>query len=271
MPAIIEARPLRAKRGSRSKVSFLTLPITILGLFILWEASVRLLDVQSYILPTPSAVVIKAFEDLREGTIIPHFAITLFEVLVGFSFAAVTGIVLGSAIAMIGFLNRTLYPIILALQTVPKIALAPLFLIWFGYGVQSKFLTAALIALFPILVNVVLGMQTIDPRRLLLMHSLNASFLTVFFKARLPSMLPHLFAGLEVGIIFAVMGAIVGEFIGASTGLGSLIVQRQASVDVAGVFSVLLYLSFMGTGLNFLLRLVTRRYAFWSRGQTVKA
>src|SRR6185312_5762498 len=140
-----------------------------------------------------------------------------------------------------------------------------LFLIWFGYGFQSKIVTAALISLFPILVNVVTGMRTMDERRLLLMRSLGARLLTVLFKTRLPSMLPHLFAGLEVGIIFAVMGAIVGEFIGAAMGLGSLIVQRQASVDVSGVFSVLVYLSLMGIGLHLLLRLVTQRFAFWSR------
>lgn len=243
----------------------MTLPLTVAAFFIAWEVLVRLFEVKSFILPTPSAVIVKVFQDFVSGGILVHLWVTLTEVVIGFLLAAAAGIVLGSGIALVGFLNRTLYPFILAIQTVPKIALAPLFLIWFGYGIQSKILTAAMIAFFPILVNVISGIRTIDPRRILLMRSLNASFIEIFLKARLPSMLPQLFAGLEVGIIFAVIGAIVGEFIGASTGLGSLIVQRQASVDVAGVFSVLVYLSFMGIGLNLILRLLTRRFAFWQR------
>jgi NitT/TauT family transport system permease protein len=241
-----------------------SLALTVITLLVLWELTVRALDVPKYILPPPSAVVIKVYQDLITGTIVPHFTVTLSEVVFGFLIAAVLGLALGSAVALLPVFEKTIYPLILAMQTVPKIALAPLFLIWFGYGVQSKIITAALIALFPILVNVVAGMRAIDQRRILLMRSLGASAVSVFFKARLPSMLPHLFAGLEVGIIFAVMGAIVGEFIGASTGLGSLIVQRQASVDVAGVFSVLVYLSFMGVVLHAVLRAFTSRFAFWS-------
>lgn len=241
-----------------------SLALTIIVLLMLWEVTVRGLDVPRYILPPPSAVIMKVYEDFISGAIVSHFVVTLSEVICGFVIAAVVGLSLGSAVALISVFERTLYPLILAMQTVPKIALAPLFLIWFGYGIQSKIVTAALIALFPILVNVVAGMRAIDQRRILLMRSLGASVFSVFFKARLPSMLPHLFAGLEVGIIFAVMGAIVGEFIGASTGLGSLIVQRQASVDVAGVFSVLVYLSFMGVVLHAVLRAFTSRFAFWA-------
>jgi NitT/TauT family transport system permease protein len=265
MASVLEVHEGRPDRPRRWNGRSLSLPLTIVAFLLGWEFSVRLLEVQTYILPTPSAVAWKVFQDLRTGTIVGDFAVTLIEVLCGFAIAAIAGIAIGSAIALVGFLERTIYPFILAIQTIPKIALAPLFLIWFGYGLQSKVLTAALIALFPILVNVISGMRTIDDRRILLMRSLNASSMTIFLKARLPSMLPHLFAGLEVGIIFSVMGAIVGEFIGSSRGLGCLIVQRQASVDVAGVFSVLVYLSFMGIGLNLVLRSITKRYAFWSR------
>ncbi len=258
-------RPTRRVQGSRH----FGLIVAVVGFLLFWEASVHFFNVQQFILPPPSAVATKFAEDLLSGAIIPHFRVTLIEVLCGFFLAATLGMILGSAIALIGVLERTLYPFILALQTVPKIALAPLFLIWFGYGLQSKIVTAGLIAFFPVLVNVISGMRTVDPRRILLMRALNASFLQTFLKVRLPSMLPQLFAGLEVAIIFAVIGAIVGEFIGASTGLGSLIVQRQASVDVSGVFSVLVYLSLMGITLNFVLRLLARRFAFWQRSREI--
>jgi NitT/TauT family transport system permease protein len=160
--------------------------------------------------------------------------------------------------------ERVVYPYILALQTIPKVALAPLMIIWVGYGIQSKALTAGLIAFFPILVNVVVGLKTVEPRMLLLMRALKAGHLQTFVKVRLPSMLPYLFAGLETAIIFAVIGAIVGEFIGASQGLGSLIIQRQAAIDVPGVFSVLFYLSALGIILDAVLRAIAHRYAFWS-------
>jgi NitT/TauT family transport system permease protein len=111
---------------------------------------------------------------------------------------------------------------------------------------------------------VIAGLRTVEPRRLLLMRALKAGAWETFVKVRFPSMLPYLFAGLEVGIIFSVIGAIVAEFVGASQGLGSLIVQRQSAVDVAGVFSVLIYLSLMGLALNFILKLITRRFVFWT-------
>lgn len=128
---------------------------------------------------------------------------------------------------------------------------------------------AALIAFFPILVNVIAGLKTTDARRVLLMKALRASPLQIYMKVRLPSMLPYLFAGLEVGIVFSLIGAIVGEFVGASVGLGSLIIQRQAVVDVAGVFSVLAYLSLMGLAMSLAVKLVANRMTFWSRSQDI--
>jgi NitT/TauT family transport system permease protein len=172
---------------------------------------------------------------------------------------------LGCAIGLVPVVERIVYPYVLALQTIPKVALAPLMIIWVGFGIQSKIVTAGLIAFFPVLVNVVAGLKTVEPRRVLLMRALKASPWQTFIKVRLPSMLPYLFAGLEVGIIFAVIGAIVGEFLGSSRGLGSLVIQRQAAIDVAGVFSILVYLSAMGIALNLILRSVAKRYAFWSQ------
>ncbi len=243
---------------------WLIVSFTTAVLLLIWEALVWLMQLPAFIVPPPSAVIMRVWEDLITGFILPHLWLTFLEVLIGFLVAAALGIVLGTGIALIRILDKTVYPFVLALQTIPKVAVAPLLIIWFGYGMQSKVVTAALLAFFPILVNVVAGLRTGDTRRILLMRALRAGPVKTYFKVRLPAMLPYLFAGLEVGVIFSVIGAVVGEFIGASQGLGSVIIQRQAFVDVTGVFSVLVYLSAMGILMSLVLRLIARRYAFWS-------
>lgn len=237
--------------------------ITTFLLIVFWEIVVRFFGIPIYLLPPPSLILSQIWSDLYSGLIGPHFLTTLVEVVLGFIIAALTGVCLGTLIGLVPLFERIIYPYILALQTVPKIAIAPLILIWVGYGVQSKIIIAALIAFFPILVNVIMGLSVIDRDTVDLMRSLGSSPMQTFAKARLPNMLPYLFAGLEIGIIFSLIGAIVGEFIGSSTGLGSLIIQRQGAIDVLGVFSALFYLSVMGTLLHGLLRLVRRRFIFW--------
>lgn len=230
-----------------------------------WQGSVVLFDIPAYVVPTPTTVATRIYEDLASGLILPHFWITFVEVIVGFAIAVLFGLGLGVAIGLSPAVDRAIYPLLLAFQTIPKVAVAPVLIIWFGYGLHSKAIMAALIAFFPILVNVIAGLKTTDQRRLMLMKSLRARPLQVFMKVRLPSILPYLFAGLEVGIVFALIGAIVGEFVGASVGLGSLIIQRQAVIDVAGVFSILIYLSVMGLLLSLAVKLVASRTAFWDR------
>ena len=252
------ARPRWALREKVGQVAGL---IIFLGV---WEGSLRLFGVPQYILPTPTEIILRIISDATSGLIVPHLVVTVLETVFGFFLAAILGIGLGCAVGLSPRFERVVYPYILALQTIPKVAVAPLMIIWVGYGIQSKILTAGLIAFFPILVNVVVGLKTVEPRMLLLMRAIKAGHLQTFIKVRLPSMLPYLFAGLETAIIFAVIGAIVGEFIGASQGLGSLIIQRQASIDVPGVFSILFYLSAIGIVLDVGLRGIARRYAFWS-------
>lgn len=245
--------------------STLLAPVAFAAFLLVWELTVRVFEVPAYLVPTPSAAAIKVWSDLVSGLIVPHFWITLTEVVVGFAIAALGGIALGTVIGLMPVLNRAIYPLILAFQTIPKIALAPLFLIWFGFGPTSKIITVATIVFFPVLVNVVAGLSTVDARRLLLMRALGAGPLKTYWKVRFPSMLPYLFAGLEVAIVFSVTGAIVAEFIGASQGLGSLIIQRQSTSDVAGVFSILVYLTFMGLGLHAILRACGRHFTAWAQ------
>jgi NitT/TauT family transport system permease protein len=237
-----------------------------LAVFVaLWELAIRVFNVQPFILPAPSEVAVRVVDDLAAGHIVRHFPITFAEVCLAFALASVAGVLAGTAIALVPLIERTVFPLILSIQTVPKVAIAPLFLIWFGFGIQSKVITGALIAFFPILINVVAGLKAVDAQQVLLMRALKASALQTFVKLRLPSMLPFLFAGLQIGLVFAVIGVIVGEFIGATNGLGVLIIIRQGAIDVAGMFSVLIYLAFMGVALSAVLRWVAGRYTFWER------
>jgi NitT/TauT family transport system permease protein len=222
------------------------------------------MEVPSYILSRPSAIGQRIVQDFSSGEVIPHLATTFIEVLSGIAIAALLGLTLGTLIGMFSVVDKTIYPIILVMQTIPKVAVAPLMIIWLGYGMSSKIVTAALLAFFPVLVNVVAGIKTVDPRRITLMRMLCATPLQTYLKVRLPNMLTFLFAGLEVAVVLALIGAIVGEFVGASVGLGSLIIQRQAQVDVSGVFSILAYLSATGLLLTLIVKLAGRRIVFWN-------
>ncbi len=269
MAELNQTTPAGAGRPATALIARTALPLAAFAVFLLlWELAVRLLEVPAYLIPAPSRVAVVAWRDMTTGIIWPHFMTTTTVVLVGFGIAAVAGLAIGTAIGLMPLLNRMIYPLILAFQTIPKIALAPLFLIWFGFGATSKIVTVATIVFFPVLVNVIAGLSTTDPRRLLLMRALRAGPFATYWKVRFPGMLPFLFAGLEVAIVFSVTGAIVAEFIGSSRGLGSLIIQRQSAADVAGVFSVLLYLTLMGLFFHAVLRLVGQRCTRWARTET---
>jgi NitT/TauT family transport system permease protein len=233
----------------------------------LWQWGAAAAGIPEYILPLPSVIAQKFWVTLPVQ--MHHLGATAMTTLIGLALAVVVGVLLALAVIYVGALKAIILPALAAFDSIPKIAIAPLFIIWFGYGIQSKIVTVALIAFFPIIVNVIVGLETVDARRLLLMRALKGSAVQTYLKVRLPSMLPFLFAGLEMALIFSVIGAIVAEFIGASVGLGSVIIQRQATVDVAGVFSVLLHLSVMGIALNAILKLIARPFAFWARSKDI--
>jgi NitT/TauT family transport system permease protein len=161
--------------------------------------------------------------------------------------------------------ERSVYPFVVAFQAMPKIAMAPLILVWFGYGHTSKFLVTALVAFFPVVVNVIAGLKAGDERQLILMRALRASWWTRMVRVRIPNALPYIFAGLDIAAVFAVIGAVVAEFLGSPNGLGSLVIIRQTSVDTPGLFSVLFFLAVMGSGLHFLINAVARKFTFWSQ------
>ncbi len=236
-------------------------------LMMAWHFSVVSGLVPVFVLPAPLDVATKVLSDVIDPSVQYDIFYTVAEILIGFAVAAAFGIVLGAVIALVPLVDRVLSPYIVALQTIPKVAIAPLLIIWFGFGIESKIVIVALIAFFPILVNVVLGFRSTDPRQIVLMNVLDGSVLQIFTKVRIPNALPFIMAGLYIAMIFSVIGAVVGEFLGSAYGLGSQIMQRQASMDVVGVYSILVILTVIGIALNALVKIASRKLVFWGNGE----
>ena len=230
-----------------------------------WEGACRIFHISDLVLPSPSAILSKIISLSMTGVIWPHLWATLIEIVAGFLLGVASGLVLGTLISLIPIVERLVYPYVVALQTLPKVAIAPLFIIWFGYGLTSKIVVTALVCFFPILVSVVAGFHSTDKDQLDMMQAFGASKWQTLVRLRIPSALVVIFAGLEIAAVLAVIGAIVGEFVGAQAGLGFLIVTLNFNLDVSGVFAVLIYLSFIGLILHGLMRFAARRYIFWIR------
>ncbi|MFL5365214.1 MAG: ABC transporter permease [Myxococcales bacterium] len=241
--------------------------LLLVASFAVWEGAVRALRVPAFILPPPSQIGAALYRGALSGIYLHHFWITLAETLLGFLAGATVAFFFGTLIAASRPAEYFLYPYIVMFQSMPKVALAPLIIVWFGLGLGSKVVSAALIAFFPLLVNTIVGLRSADEDRVDLMRSLGATQMQIFWMLRLPSALPFLMAGLEVAMVFALVGAIVAEFVGSEAGLGMLIQSRNFSMDVAGEFAVLFILAALGLGLNAVVVLVRKRVLFWDPSQ----
>jgi NitT/TauT family transport system permease protein len=228
-----------------------------------WEAVVRGFQIPPFILPAPSQVALALWRGFASGLYLQHLAHTLLETMLGFVVGSALGLVLGTAVALSRPVEFFLYPYIVMFQSLPKVALAPLIVVWFGLGLTSKVINAALIAFFPLLVNTMVGLRSADEERVSLMRSLAASERQIFWMLRLPNALPFVMAGLDVAMIFALIGAIVAEFVGAQKGLGMLIQSMNFNMDVSGQFSILLILSVVGLILNRGVMAIRKRVLFW--------
>ena len=241
--------------------------LLLIASLAVWEGAVRALRVPAFILPAPSQVGAALYRGSVSGIYLQHLWITLAETLLGFLLGSVVAFVVGTAIAASPRTEYFLYPYIVMFQSMPKVALAPLVVVWFGLGLTSKVVSAALISFFPLLVNTIAGLRSADEDRVDLMRSLAASELQIFRMLRLPSALPFIMAGLEVAMVFSLVGAIVAEFVGAEAGLGMLVQSRNFSMDVAGEFAILFILAVLGLLLNAALVSVRRRVLFWDPSQ----
>jgi NitT/TauT family transport system permease protein len=195
--------------------NFILRLLLIAVVLAVWEVLVKLTAVPEYILPAPSRIFFAMYNGIRTNVYPEHFFVTLTETLLGFLFGTVLAFILGTVVALSRKFEYFLYPFIVMFQAMPKVALAPLIIVWFGLGLTSKVINAALVAFFPLMVNTIVGLRSAEEDRINLMRSLAASRSQIFFMLQLPNALPYIFAGLEIAMIFALIGAIVAEFVGA--------------------------------------------------------
>ena len=227
-----------------------------------WEVSVRLLNVPNWLLPSPYGIMVELYNNVVIFSY--HSFITIIEILIGFIFAVLWGLLLAFSIAYSKHVERIFYPFIIGSQTIPIIVIAPILLIWFGYGLLSKIIVVALISFFPIVVNLVDGFRSTDVDRINLMRTLGATKITIFRKLAFPSALPFLFSGLRVAVAVSVIGAVVAEWIGSSSGLGYLMIRSKAQFLTERIFASIIILSFIGIFLFIVVSLVERIVIPWN-------
>lgn len=225
--------------------------IALLVVLGLWEGIVRLFSINHVILPPPSEIFQSIGHD--HALLFRYSQTTVVEILVGFGLAVGIGTPLGALIVFSPPAKRAIYPLLVASQMVPKVAIAPVLVVWFGTGLSSKFLVAFLIAFFPIMIATAVGLESIDDDMVRLFRSMGAGTLKTFTKLRLPAALPNIFGGLKVAMSLAVVGAIVGEFVAANSGLGYFLLFSNGQVDTPGVFAALFVLTAIGVILYFLI------------------
>lgn len=234
-------------------------------LLVVWHVAVVAFSVQEAILPTPWKIVQTIF--VHWELLLDHTWPTTSECLLGFFLAVVIGMGLGILLALFPMFHSSVYPLVVAFQVVPKVALAPLFIVWFGLGTLSRVLLAFVIAFFPMVVNTYAGILSTDPLMVRMAHSFSSSRWTVFCKIEFPNALPYIFSGLKIGITFAVIGIIVAEFVTAQRGLGYLIVFAEGNIDTPLLMAALTVLSIVGMVLYAAVVALEKLIITWDHGQ----
>lgn len=233
--------------------------------FVLWELAVIVFKPSPVILPAPTRIIAEFLT--APALFLRHLAFTLTMTAVGFILSVIGGVIMAIGIVYSRWIERTLYTLLVALNSIPKVALAPLFVIWLGTGTSPKIAAAVMLAIFPIVIDTVLGLRSVDPDMLALAKVSKASPMQVLLKIRFPCALPSLFAGMKVAISFALVGSIVGEFVAGNEGLGFQILLAQGQFDTARVFVSLLLLSIAGTILFYAVDFVERLVLPWHVSQ----
>ena len=235
--------------------------VSIASVALLWQFAVSIFPIPSYLLPSPTEIGSSMVSQFAFQW--KHALVTLREILIGFGIAVAIGIPMAVAITFVPVVQKLFYPILVATQAVPKVAVAPLFLVWFGFGEAPKFAMAALIAVFPIIIDTAVGLRAIDPDMIRLAKSMRAGSLKTFWKVRLPIALPNIFAGLKMAMTFAVIGAVVGEFVAGTSGLGYLIQSATGNMQTTVAFASIVLLSLIGIALFYIVEAFERIFLPW--------
>ena len=250
------------EQASATLKSILGSTATLIALVIVWELLVRHFQIPAWLLPSPSLIGQAMLEWRSE--LIGHSMVTLYETLVGFALAIAISIPLAVAVVYSPILQNTIYPILLALQSMPKVAIAPLLALWIGFGTLPKIVVVFLVCFFPIIVATTSGLTAVPSSLMDLIRSLSASSLQTFVKIRFPTAMPHIFVGLKIAITFAVIGAVIGEFVGSENGLGYLILVSTSQSRTPLAFGSLVLLTIMSIVLYYGIALIERIAVPWA-------
>jgi NitT/TauT family transport system permease protein len=240
-------------------------PLTFVAMVGLWWAAVELFKIPAYLLPGPGSVFSRLVTDM--ALLWSHSQVTLTEILLGFALTVVTSIPLGLIIALSPLAKQLVYPPVVLMQLVPKIAVAPLFLVWLGFGIESKVLLTVLMTFFPLLLASISGFQILDDRLLYLTKSMGATRWQTFRYLRFPAALPVIFSGIKTSATIAATAAIVAEFVGANKGLGYVLLRGTSTMDIELVFAVLVVLTVVGIAINYLVEFCEWAMTPWQRAK----
>ena len=252
-------------RGLRHLNRWFPAVLIILGVVALWQLVVATNDIPHWKLPAPNTIGEELWAS--RSLLLGHTWVTLEEILLGFTIALIGGIVLAGLINLSRTLERVIYPSVIASQTIPIIVIAPLLLIWLGYGIQHKVFVVALISFFPIVVNTVDGLKSADPDMINLLRTLGANRWQLFTKVQVPNSLPFVFSGIKIAITFSVIGAVIGEWVGSSEGLGYLAIRSKSQFLSERVYATVVLLSLMGIGLFLIAASLERVLLPWYHNQ----
>ena len=220
--------------------------LLLIATLAIWELATRQFSLSALVLPPPSAVAVSLWSGLVSGYFWPHLTSTLKALLLGLAMGSAVGLLAGMALAESELLERVLKPYVVVSQVVPKLALAPLFVLWFGFGMLPTVLITALICFFPLMENTLTGLRQVDAQRLQLFRMLGATRLQTLLQLKLPTGLPAILAGLRVAVVLALVGAVVAEFMGASQGLGAVVIAAQGMMDTPLMFAALVLIAAIG-------------------------
>ena len=271
-PSALNATTVPAKaRGRGTEWLRQRMGALLVALFLLvaWEVAVRVLGVKEYLLPPPSRIWIEFTK--RSGVVMDGAWVTTQEILGGYLLAVVVSIPFALAVTYSRFMENAVYPVVVFLQIVPKIAVAPLFIIWFGFGYTPKLLIVFLLSFFPIVVSSIAGFKAVDPEIADFARTTGAGGWKLFAKIRLPQALPDIFTGMKVGAALSATAAIVAEFVASDSGLGYLLLQYNGNLDTPMVFAVIFLLSFIGLAVYYTVEFIERITIPWHVSQQANA
>ena len=253
----------------REKVTLVLCPlITLVVVIFLWSAYLEIFEVPNYILPDPYSVFSTFIAAYSQGHIWPHLFFTFKATALGYFVGCGLGLTLGSLLAESRTFEKFLYIYVVILQSMPKVALAPLIIVWFGFGIESKIVMVALICFFPVFINTFVGIRQADPDLIDVLRVFSASRSLIFFHVKLPAALGSIFAGLQIAVVLGLIGAVVAEFIASQHGLGTVIQSAALELDTSLMLTGVFSLALMGVAGNLLVRICHRKVVFWEEGRS---